>query len=308
MNPRVRLVVAFVAIALLVGGLFRYLFNTSDVTPPSLTGKVQDVQRKDAQVSALGYLEPAGDVRVLAAPLQNTEGSPRLKSLSVEEGQSVYKGQVLAIFDNIDRLDAQSRKNDTIINSIKAQLEVLESETERYRNLAKEDVVSSAELETRELKVLELKAQLRQAIAEAKQIQTEKTYSRLESPIDGVVLKVNARVGERPGPQGVIEVGDVSRMEAVAQVDENRITSVYVGQNVMINSENRSFLGTLSGTVRRISPKVGRRRNLSRVPSDDQDVEERVIDVRISLDPSDAATVRNLSGARIVAKFKPPQQ
>lgn len=304
MNPRIRLILAFVAIALLIGALFRYLFNSPDATPPSSTSNVQDVRQQNHQISALGYLEPAGDVRVLAAPLQNTDGSPRLKSLSVEEGQSVSKGQVLAIFDNIDRLDAESAKSETIINSIEAQLEVLQSETERYRSLAKDDVVSSADLETRELRVLELKAQLRQAIAEAKQVQTEKTYAKLVSPIDGVVLKVNARVGERPGQMGVIEVGDVSRMEAVAQVDENRITSIFVGQSVTINSENKSFDGTLSGTVRRISPRVSRRQNLSRTPSADQDVEERVIDVRIGLDPSDADAVRNLSGARIVAKFK----
>ena len=58
------------------------------------------VQPRIESVSALGRLEPAGDVRQLAAPMGSMGGSPRISSLSVQEGDRVKRGQVLATFDN----------------------------------------------------------------------------------------------------------------------------------------------------------------------------------------------------------------
>ena len=51
-------------------------------------------------VAALGRLVPAGDIRVLAAPLSGMGGTPRITELHVAEGQRVEAGQLLARFDN----------------------------------------------------------------------------------------------------------------------------------------------------------------------------------------------------------------
>ena len=58
-------------------------------------------------VAALGRLEPAGDIRVLAAPIAGIGGSPRISRLFVNEGDRVRRGQVLALFDTGPSLEAE---------------------------------------------------------------------------------------------------------------------------------------------------------------------------------------------------------
>ena len=304
MNHRIRLLVSVVVLALLAGTLIRLVSNVDPHQP------VPKVQRSKAlkvaqasYISALGYLEPAGDVRVLAAPIQGVEGSPRIKTLNVEEGQVVAQSQLLATFDNVDRILSQQNTVEAKILSIKSQLAVLESETSRYRGLTRDGVVSAADLELRELKLLQLKGELRQAKAEFSQLQTEENYGKLFSPIGGTVLKIYARVGERPGQRGVMEIGANQHMEVIAQVNEGDIGSIDLGQKVYISSENGSFSRRLEGRVTRISPKVSERKKLTVDPASDSDAEARTVDVRIAILPEHVGVVRNLTGVKIMATF-----
>lgn len=55
-------------------------------------------------VAALGYLEPQGEVIEISAP-SSGEGS-RVERLTIERGDKVKKGQIIAILDNYNRLAA----------------------------------------------------------------------------------------------------------------------------------------------------------------------------------------------------------
>ena len=57
-------------------------------------------------VAALGQLNPLGEVRKLAAPNSGKGGTPRLSKLLIGEGDSVNKEQILAVFDNRPKLEA----------------------------------------------------------------------------------------------------------------------------------------------------------------------------------------------------------
>ncbi len=304
MHHKIRLLVSIVVLVFLAGALVR-LVSTSGHDQPTaklLRSKVVHTAQSN-YVSALGYLEPAGDVRVLAAPIQGVDGSPRLKTLNVEEGQVVRQSQLLATFDTIDRIISQQNTVAAKIASIKTQLAVLESETNRYRVLSREGVVAEADLESRELRLLQLKADLKQATAELSQLHTEERYSNLYAPMSGTVLKINARVGERPGQKGVMEIGANQHMEAIAQVNEDDIGFIRLGQKVSITSENGSFPQKLVGTVVRIAQKVSERKRLTVNPAADSDTEARTIDVRIAIGPGDMNAVRNLTGVKIMATF-----
>ena len=63
------------------------------------------VDRIDS-VAALGQLNPLGEVRKLAAPNSGKGGTPRLSKLLIGEGDSVHKEQILAVFDNRPKLEA----------------------------------------------------------------------------------------------------------------------------------------------------------------------------------------------------------
>ena len=266
--------------------------------------KPQPAQRVLVEpVSALGRLEPAGDVRKLAAPFSAFGGSPRLTNLLVQEGDSVRQGQLLATFDSRPGLVADQALLETRRVNITAQLRLLERDTSRYRRLAKSGATPTGDLDNREIKLIDLRGQLAQVQAQLVKLRTDLVLSELRSPINGTVLRILARTGERPGNDGILELGATDQMQAVAEVYESDIGRVRPGQSVSLISENGGFAGTLHGQVIRITPQVRQRQVLSTDPTGDADA--RVVEVRLALDPQDAAKVRQLAGLKVIARFQP---
>jgi len=254
-------------------------------------------------VSALGRLEPAGNIRKLAAPVTDFGASPRLTALYVQEGQLVRAGQVLASFDNRPTLQAQETLLLTRISSLKQQLDLLDRETSRYRQLTNSGVFAIGALEQREIKVVDLRGSLQEAKAELRKVRTDLAKSQLQAPIGGLVLRINTHPGERPGDAGILEIGANDQMEAVAEVYESDIGRVRPGQAVTLTSENGGFQGSLEAKVLRISPQVRQRQLLSTDPTGDADA--RVVEVRLALSPAEIQRVRQLAGLKIIARFTP---
>jgi HlyD family secretion protein len=254
-------------------------------------------------VSALGRLEPAGDIRQLAAPITGIGGSPRISELLVQEGQRVQAGQLLARFDTGPALRAQRRLLQSRITNLSEQVRLLEREIGRYRVLAKAGATPAADLESRELTLVELKGSLLEAQDELVKTEADLVNTELRAPFSGTVLRLRSRVGERPGDDGVLELGASDQMEVLAEVYESDINRLRLGQTAKITSENGGFSGTLSGRVIRISPQVRQRDVLSTDPTGDADA--RIVEVRLALDPSDIERVRDRAGLKTVVRFDP---
>lgn len=254
-------------------------------------------------VSALGTLQPAGDVRRLAAPSSAMGGSPRLLTLQVEEGDRVKQGALLATFDNRPRLLADLAAVNARIDSLQVQITMQRREVERYESAASSGASALVLLEEKKDELVKLDGQLREAQAQRKGLQADLADSVLRAPLSGTVLKIHSRVGERPGADGVLELGAGDQMEAVAEVYESDINRVKLGQTVQLVSENGGFSGSLQARVIRISPQVRQRAVLSTDPTGDADA--RVVEVRLALDPADAGKVRDLAGLKVIARFNP---
>jgi HlyD family secretion protein len=253
-------------------------------------------------VAALGRLVPAGDIRVLAAPLSGMGGTPRITELHVAEGQRVEAGQLLARFDNGPGERAENLLLRTRITNLERRLVVERRELERYRQLTSAGAIAVDELDRREQGYLELLGQLQEARAELLKVNTDLANTELRAPIGGTVLRIQARVGERPGDKGILELGDNDRMEALVEVYESDIDRVRLGQLVRLTSENGGFGGSLSGVVQRINPQVRQREVLSTDPTGDADA--RIVEVRVRLDSADARRVRDLSGLKVIARLQ----
>jgi HlyD family secretion protein len=253
-------------------------------------------------VSALGTLQPAGDIRKLAAPSSAMGGSPRLLSLQVEEGQRVKQGQLLATFDSRPRLVADLAAVIARIDSLQAQIRMQQREVQRYQRAASSGAAALVLLEEKKDELVKLEGQLREAQAQRKGLQVDLADSELRAPLDGTVLKIHSRVGERPGNDGVLELGAGDQMEAVAEVYESDINRVKLGQSVTLVSENGGFSGSLAARVIRISPQVRQRAVLSTDPTGDADA--RIVEVRVRLDPDDARRVRSLTGLKVIARLE----
>lgn len=269
----------------------------ADATPAS-----SETRRPEA-VAALGRLDPSGEVHRLAAPISGIGGSPRITRLLVQEGSPVQAGQLLAEFDTGPPLKAQRDLLDARIANLRSRLAVQNRDIARYRELARSGAIPSTDLDSRENDLLALRGLLQEAEAERRKITADLVLTELRAPIDGTVLRIQTRVGERPGDKGILELGASDRMEASIEVYESDIDRVRLGQAVTLTSENGGFDGTLRGTVRRISPQVRQREVLSTDPTGDADA--RVVEVRVRLDPSDGARVAALSGLKVIARLQP---
>lgn len=252
-------------------------------------------------VSALGQLEPAGDVRRLAAPSSGMAGPPRVLQLLVSEGERVSAGQVLAIFDNATTLRAERSVLLARIDNLNTRIRLRQRETQRYRTLVRIGVTSNSDMENREIALLTLQGELREARASLTKLDADLASSTLRAPIQGQVLRIHARVGERPGDKGLLELGDSDRMQATIEVYESDIDRVRLGQSVRLTSENGGFDGELKGRVERINPQVRQREVLSTDPTGDADA--RIVEVQVSLDSADARRVRNLTGLKVIARL-----
>ena len=234
------------------------------------------------RVAALGRIEPHHGVYRLAGP-------PRpavvIESLEVEEGDRVERGHVIAVLQGIALERAELAR-------FQAEISQAEHELERQAQLRRGAAASDVALEQARLARDVARANLARAEAELE-------LSRVRSPVDGQVLKVHAREGERVGPEGIVEVGETASMYAIAEVYETDIGRVRVGQRATVSSP--AFDRPLEGSVERIGLRIGRLDVLGTDPVAEADA--RVVEVEVRLDdPEPAARLTNL---RVDVLFEP---
>ena len=254
-------------------------------------------------VAALGQLEPAGEIRNLAAPNAGMAGTPRVAALKVNEGDLIKRGQVLASFDHREGLLADLERVDAELRSLDQEIRLQTIEVERFSKAADWGAAELVLVDNKREELVRLQGRRDQAQAERKGLKADLALSQLISPLDGVVLKLHAREGERPGTEGVMDVGANQAMQASIEVYESDIARISPDQSVRLTSENGGFRGELVGRVLRISPQVEQRSVLSTDPTGDADA--RVVVVDVALTPEDAAKVSRLAGLKVIARFDP---
>jgi HlyD family secretion protein len=212
------------------------------------------------------------------------------------------------------------RAQEELIARTRERLKLAERQLERAQDLRKNKAVSEDDLDIRTSEAAELQRELAQhessldALAEVRVVDLEKaeaevararaTLQRAEadleisiirSPIEGEILKIHTRVGERIESEGVLDLGDTRQMDVVAEVHESDILKVQPGHPATISMRNLD--AALRGHVIEVGRLIGRKDVLSSDPVDDTDA--RVVEVRIRLDEKDGQRVSGLSWAKV---------
>ncbi len=276
--------------------------NNKDIEANQNLDNNELVDRIDS-VAALGQLNPLGEVRKLAAPNSGKGGTPRLSKLLIGEGDSVHKEQILAVFDNRPKLEANLKSAQANLNILLSEISIKKREINRYQTLVDKGAVARIVLDKMKDDLSISKTGILKLKSAIDAIEVDLEQTELRSPIDGIVLQILVREGERPNSSGVINVGANQLMEALIEVYESDIDRVQIGQTVDLISENGGFDGSLRGQVSLISPQVRQRRVLSTDPTGDAD--SRVVEVRVKLDNASAKKVSHLTGMKVIARFLP---
>lgn len=141
-------------------------------------------------------------------------------------------------------------------------------------------------------------AQVSNAIANVRKAEAELKLSYVQAPTSGEILKVYTKSGESINANGIAEIGETEQMMVVAEVPEDSIGQVRIGQNVTVSSDNGAFSGELRGTVTEIGRKIGKKDVLNTDPA--ADVDARVVEVKIALMPEDSQKVSGLTNAKVI--------
>jgi multidrug resistance efflux pump len=136
-----------------------------------------------------------------------------------------------------------------------------------------------------DLAVARAKLEQAKALAAQTQIQLERLVVR--APIDGVVLQVNARVGEF-APSGVLQqplilFGDLSTLHVRVDIDESEAWRLRPGSNAVATVRGNSAMSVDLAFVR-VDPYVVPKRSLTGDTS--ERVDTRVLQVIYGFDPS----------------------
>lgn len=124
--------------------------------------------------------------------------------------------------------------------------------------------------------------------------------ARVLAPVAGTILSINARVGEKPGAEGIATLADVERMTVELEVYQTDIRRIAPGQPVEIRAE---ALGDepLAGMVERIGLEVGRQRLMASDPAANTDA--RVVEVTVALDEASSARATRLTGLEVTGRI-----
>jgi HlyD family secretion protein len=144
-------------------------------------------------------------------------------------------------------------------------------------------------------------AQVTNAIALIRKAQAELQQSYVKAPTAGEILKIHTKSGEMMGANGIAEIGQTDQMFVVAEVPEDSIAKVRLGQTATIISDNSAFNGELKGRITEIGRKIGKKDVLNNDPA--ADVDARVIEVKIALAPQFTKQVSGLTNAKVTVEI-----
>ena len=149
--------------------------------------------------------------------------------------------------------------------------------------------------EIRVTDVLVAEKDIATARATVARAEAELMSSELRATAAGRILKIHTHPGERIGDRGVIEMGDVQHMQAVAEVFEADVSLLDIGMSAEVLVDGSG--DRIHGIVREIGNLVARNIVLTNDPVSDTDA--RVVEVRIQLDAEQIHKVTRLSNARV---------
>ncbi|MCE7998547.1 MAG: HlyD family efflux transporter periplasmic adaptor subunit [Rhodobiaceae bacterium] len=126
----------------------------------------------------------------------------------------------------------------------------------------------------------------------------EKTYVR--APITGTVLKIHVRPGEKPGGEGVMNIGNIERMTAEVEIYQTQIGNIELGDTVDITAN--ALPTALKGTVSHIGLEVERQTLIDDDPAANTDA--RIVEVTVLLDDASSKIAARYTNLQVVATIQ----
>ena len=252
MKKRVLIIGIVVAVAALVGAFFYTRRGSAE--PKFRKGKI-DKGDVVATVTATGTLSAVTTVKV------GSQVSGIIAKLYVDFNATVKKGQLLTELDPTPfQQTVDQRRAD--LEKAKVELRNAEISLTRSKNLAKQQLLAQSDLDGAQTARDSAAAAVAQSQAALKQAETNLSYTRITSPIDGVVVDRQYDVGQTvaasfQAPVIFTIAQDLTKMQVLTNIDEADVGRVKVGQEASFSVDafsDQPFKGAVSQI--RLSPQT----------------------------------------------------
>ncbi|MBI3716886.1 MAG: efflux RND transporter periplasmic adaptor subunit [Betaproteobacteria bacterium] len=194
--------------------------------------KLADVDRGSIVqfVTATGTLNPVGLVNV------GTQVSGTVSEINVDFNDRVRRGQILLKIEPT-LLQAVIKQNEAGLNAARAQLTLAESNFNRNTKLVAQGFISATTLDGYRQALDAAKAQVQVSEAQLERARADLDNSIIRSPIDGVIIKRTADLGQTVAasfqtPNLFVIAADLKRMQIDTNVSEADVGLLKTGQTV----------------------------------------------------------------------------
>ncbi|MCT0224687.1 HlyD family efflux transporter periplasmic adaptor subunit [Synechococcus sp. CS-1328] len=252
-------------------------------------------------VTALGRLTPEGGLVNLAIPSGSVGGSEVVQQWFAREGEPIRKGEVLVRLSSWDQLQASLRQAEANLNAARALLPSLKFSQSRARELFNDGGISEQELGEVQANVISKTADINTAKAALSLSRTQLDTAEVRSPMDGLLIRIYSWPGMKETDDGLALIGRADRMQVWAQVFQTDVNRLRIGQAAQVKAETGGFSGTIPARLVSIIRQVSARDLFA--TTGNNDVNARVVLVKLDLDPADRDRVKRLSGLNVLVRF-----
>lgn len=276
-----KITITLIILVLSFSGIF-FVLKDNKKTPIYKTEKIIRGDITET-ITASGTVNPVTNISV------GTQVSGTIKNIYVDFNSAVKKGQILAEIDP-SLFEAQVEQARANLNNAKANLYNAQANSQRiqsiinndyktyqrYKSLYEKNFIARSEVDLSEstynagkaqiagakAQIDSAKAQIAQAAAELKNKQTNLRYTKIISPVNGIVVSRNVDIGQTVAasfqtPTLFLVAQDLTRMQIDTNVAEADIGKIKVGQQVEYTLDGYPD-ETFKGKVKqiRIAPNV----------------------------------------------------
>jgi RND family efflux transporter MFP subunit len=201
--------------------------------------------------SAQATVEYAGEVRARVESRLGFRVAGKLIERTVEAGQKVRVGQVLARIDPQDlKLAADAARAQ--VAATQTNRDLASADFKRYQELRAQNFISSAELERRESSLKAAQAQLEQAQAQLALQGNQALYSVLRADVAGVITAALTEPGQMLSAGTVVlQLAQDGPRDVVFSVPEDKLTSLKLGTVLQVKGWSTGL--SLKGQVREVA-------------------------------------------------------
>lgn len=265
-NKNIRFVAVFIALSILIAGCG----NGKKANAPQRQ-KITGVTTAQIQLTPVNvFYETTGNIAAKITSTVSSRVMGAVTTINVKEGDSVRAGEVLAVLDDRDGtqrvLAAQAAVSEAEHGRDAAaqQKGLAELTFQRYKNLFDEKVISRQEFDqvqaqksVADAEYERMSQSIRRARAGLEEARVYAAFSRVSSPISGIVTqkKIEPGVMAMPGMH-LFTIEDVTQYKIDAAVDATLQKSIFPNMAVQVlpESSNKPLAGKVTKIVPAIDP------------------------------------------------------